>query len=229
MGRLITPGDIVEWDVTNWSVALQYWKRNSVHKLALVKALEIGSRNGGLSLWLALGGARVLCTDLGAPAAKAIQKHRSFGVAHRIEYEALDATDIPYVDRFDLVLFKSVLGGIGRSNRIDRQEKAIREIHKSLKKGGELWFAENLIGSPIHRFFRTRCIPWGKTWRYVSIEEMDRFLSVFAEVKYTTVGFLGAFGRNGQGQALLGSLDRLIVDRLVPAAWRYVAVGIARK
>lgn len=51
-----------------------------------------------------------------------------------IEYRAVDATDIPFSEEFDVIGFKAVLGGIGRGGR-ETQARAIREMHKALKKG----------------------------------------------------------------------------------------------
>jgi len=137
--------DIVEWDVPNWSVALDYWQEHTACDLPSIHALEIGSRRGGLSLWLALCGAHVLCTDIDGPSEIAAEKHFEYGVSRQVEYADLDALDIPYAEAFDVVLFKSVLGGIGRGNRKDRQCRAVAEMYRALKPGGELWFAENLV------------------------------------------------------------------------------------
>lgn len=220
--------DIVEWDVRNWAVALDYWRTHSRQNLRGSSALEIGSRNGGLSLWMALEGARVVCSDILGPTETAIRKHTGNGVSSRIEYECIDATDIPYVERFDIVLFKSVLGGIGSSDK-GAQAKAIREIHKALKKGGELFFAENLTGSPVHRFFRHKCVTWGKTWRYISIDDMQEFLIPFEKVTYGTFGFVGAFGRDDRQRNALGYIDKVLLNRLLPSNWKYIIAGVARK
>ena len=46
--------DIIEWDVVNWSKALTFWEKYSKPITGGSKVLEIGSRNGGLSLYAAL-------------------------------------------------------------------------------------------------------------------------------------------------------------------------------
>jgi len=105
----------------------------------------------------------------------------------------------------------------------------MHQIHDALRPGGELWFAENIAGSPLHGFARRHFVPWGKSWRYPRIDEMLEFASMFSTVKYRTVGVLGAFGRTGRQRALLGRLDQAICDRLVPESWRYIMVGVAKK
>src|SRR5206468_992574 len=97
-------------------------------------------------------------------------------------------------------------------------------MHKSLKKGGELFFAENLIGSPFHEFFRERFVKWGETWRYISVAEMEEFLAPFSNVQYRTVGFAGAFGRSEPQRNLLGFLDQTVLNHTVPENWRYIIV-----
>jgi len=221
--------DVIEWDVPNWAVSLKYWREHTHLNTVPLRALEIGCGHGGLSLWAASTGMEVLCTDLEGPSREAREKHGRYGVADRIRYGALNALDIPFRQEFDVILFKSVLGGVGRGNNRENQVKAVHEIHKALKRGGELWFAENLAASPFHRFFRSRFVPWGKTWRYVTVREMLAYLSVFSEVDFTTAGFLGGFGRTPFQRTVLGSMDRLVADRLVPETWRYIMIGIARK
>jgi SAM-dependent methyltransferase len=226
--------DIIGWDIPNWSVALDYWRDHTTKQLESSYAMEIGSRFGGISLWAALQGMNVLCTDLDGATEEAIQKHRQYQVEDRIKYAAVDAMNIPYQAEFDIVLFKSILGGIGGFTTKENQVKAIREMYDALKPGGELWFAENLVASPFHQFFRDKFIKpkyksWGMSWRYITIPEMSEYLSIFENVSYTTVGFLGCFGRTPMQWSLFGNFDRAIGDKLVPPSWRYIAIGVARK
>src|SRR5262249_26960153 len=137
----------------------------------------------GLSLWLALQGARVLSTDIQPPTLTAMRLHAARGVSEYIQYEWMDATRIPYTMDFDVVLFKSVLGAIGRLGGRQSQAQAISEMYKALKPGGELFFAENLIGSPLHQFCRKKFVKWGNAWRYISVEEMQEFLTPFSTVQ----------------------------------------------
>jgi SAM-dependent methyltransferase len=220
--------EFVEWDLANWSPALDFWLQSTSLDLSNSLALELGAGLGGLSLWLALKGARVVCTDLRCVTAEARALHAKYNVQHLITYQAIDATSIPYAEQFDIVLFKSVLGDIGRGRRRELQDKAVREIYNALKPGGELWFAENLTGSALHRFSR-RFIKRGSLWRYVSLGEVKEFLSPFRCFNYRTTGFLAVFGRSGLPRNLLGALDRVLFNHIVPERWRYVVIGTARK
>jgi SAM-dependent methyltransferase len=226
---MVSVADFIEWDVRNWGAALSFWTAHSEQDLAVCSALEIGSRNGGLSLWLAIRGAKVVCSDITGPRQEAILKHTTAGVSHLIEYERIDGTRIPYTNQFDVVIFKSVLGAVGARQGQRGQAKAIAEMHKALRSGGELFFAENLVASPVHQFLRRRFTPWAARWKYVSVTEMRQFLGLFTQVTYRTVGFAGAFGRSRVLQNVLGNLDRMFLDRMVPERWRYIIVGVARK
>ncbi len=221
--------DFVEWDVKNWGAALEFWRTHSSKELSGCSALELGCGRGGLSLWLAANGAQVVCSDLNGPREEAKIKHKQHGVSNLVSYQAIDATNIPYEEEFDVIVFKSALGGIGRLKQRELQARAMAEIHKSLKKGGELYFAENLVASPLHKFLRKSFVQWGKSWRYVSLEEMQEFLQPFGEVEYTTIGFAGTFGRTEAQRNFLGTVDRLLLDRIVPSRWRYIMAGVARK
>jgi SAM-dependent methyltransferase len=130
------------------------------------------------------------------------------------------------VEKFDVIVFKSMLGAI---NTRELQAKAINEMHKALKKGGELFFAENLTASSLHGFLRRKFVKWGNEWRYVTLEEMTAFLSPFSDLNTQAVGFAGTFGRTEKQRNLLGVSDRLLFDRVIPKHWKYILLGVARK
>jgi SAM-dependent methyltransferase len=222
-------GDIVEWDVPNWSRALAFWGANSRQSRPGANALEIGGRGGGLSLWLALRGAHCVCTDVHGPSERAVELHRRYGVSGLLRYEAADALQLPWRSCFDVVAFKSVLGAIGRGDRKDLQQAAIRQMHATLKPGGELLFAENLCASGVHSLLRRRMVAWGSRWRYVTAEEMLEYLRPFARVSYVTFGVLGVFGRTAIQRRVLAVLDRTLIERMVPAHWHYIIAGVATK
>jgi hypothetical protein len=102
-------------------------------------------------------------------------------------------------------------------------------MHRALKPGGELFYAENLTASPAHKFLRRKFVRWGTNWRYVSIFEMKEFLSPFSSESHATFGFTGAFGRTESQRNCLGFLDQTIFDRLVPDKWNYIIAGVAKK
>jgi SAM-dependent methyltransferase len=221
--------DTIQWDVRNWSIAIRFWETHTSVDLSNSLALEIGSHHGGLSLWMAQHGAHVVCSDLNGTTHNAGELHTKHRVTELISYESIDATNIPYKDRFDIVFFKSVLGGIGLNDSKERQSRAVNEMHRALKKGGELFFAENLVASPFHRIFRRRFVKWGTEWRYVTIDEMNEFLAPFSKVKYRTIGFLGALGRTERQRAVLSWFDKHLISLLVPKSWRYIIAGVATK
>src|SRR4051812_23723232 len=101
----------VQWDVRNWSRALNLWTGTCAPSIfSGADVLDIGSRDGGLSLWFAdLGASKVVCSDLRGPSAEARKLHAQAGVIDRIEYSSIDATDIGVQGSFDVVAFKSVL------------------------------------------------------------------------------------------------------------------------
>jgi SAM-dependent methyltransferase len=237
MNSSVAIEEIIGWDIPNWSTALDYWITHTQQPIKSIQALEIGTADGGISLWAALQGMNVLCTDLDSVSDKAVQKHHRHGLADRIKYAAVDAMNIPYTAKFDVVLFKSVLGGVGGIGGVmtkENQVKTIQEIYRSLKPGGELWFAENLVASPLHQFFRNqfrrnKYKAWGMDWRYITIPEMHEFLADFSDISYTTTGLMGCFGRTPWQWSLLGNLDQAIAARMVPESWRYITIGVARK
>ena len=75
------------------------------------------------------------------------------------------------------IVFKTIIGGIGSNDNYEIQQKVFKEIYKALKPGGKLLFAENLVASKFHQQLRKKFVNWGNSWRYVSIKEMETFLS----------------------------------------------------
>ena len=227
--RTATPAarDVFEWDVVTWCRALEPWEAAVGPSLAGRRGLEIGARGGGLALWMAHKGcAEVVCSYYDADMDRARALHRAHGVADRIAYERIDATDIGCGRRFDVVMMKSVLGGIGAGGRVDRQSEAVRQIHGALRPGGLFLFAENVAATPLHRW--ARHLGRGDTWRYPTVEELAGMLRCFTGLAYMTTGFLALFGLTPWQRSLLGRLDAPLC-RLLPPDWRYVMAGAARR
>ena len=147
--------DIYEWDIVNWSRSVPLFQ-DIIEEEETKTCLELGGRRGGLSLWMALNGHEVICSDLQSPEAHAKNLHEQYDLPGRIEYQSINALEIPFENHFDLVMFKSILGGVSRSGNDQRKQEAIHQIHRSLKKGGHLLFAENLYASSLHRYLRKK-------------------------------------------------------------------------
>ncbi|WP_139342430.1 MULTISPECIES: bifunctional 2-polyprenyl-6-hydroxyphenol methylase/3-demethylubiquinol 3-O-methyltransferase UbiG [Protofrankia] len=233
MNRASLVRDSIGWDVTNWSRCLSFWEEHSRVAAATPSVLEIGfgGTHGGLSLWLATKGFQVVCSGLQEPSPAARRLHAAYGIGDAVTYERIDVLNMPYVAAFDIVAFKSLLPGMttGGDSWPVPQRKAIANMYRALKPGGELWFAENAAGTRIHGFFRTH-FGWGrKGCGYLSATEAVGLLSAFGTVDYTTLGILGGFGRSERQRRALGAVDRALCERVTPQNWRYIITGVARR
>lgn len=220
--------DIIQWDVNSWSKALTFWD-NNIDWNNIQNGLELGGLGGGLSLWLALKKKLTVCSDLKDVKHTSEPLHIQYNVNDLIKYQDIDATNIPYENHFDIIVFKSIIGGIGRNDNIELQQMVFQEIRKALKPGGKLLFAENLIASSIHQKLRKKFVKWGSSWRYISIEEMKIFLSDFSSYDIRSTGVLATFGRNERQRYLLSKIDEWVLNKVCPATWRYISYGIAEK
>ena len=220
--------DIIQWDIKSWSKAPTYWDSN-IDWDKVQNCLELGGREGGLSLWLALKGKQTICSDLKDVKQTAENLHLRHNLNSLIKYQDIDATNIPYENFFDLIVFKSIIGGIGRNENIEQQQKVFDQIYKALKPGGKLLFAENLIASSFHQRLRKKFVNWGSSWRYVSIKEMKGFLKRFSSHNIRTTGVLATFGRNENQRQLLATFDELFLNKICPDNWKYIGYGIAEK
>lgn len=220
--------DILQWDVKSWSVALRFWE-GQVDWASVDTVLELGGKGGGLSLWAALKGKKTVCSDLKDVKASAEGLHGKYGVGHLVEYRDIDATDIPYENHFDLIVFKSIIGAVGRMDGVASQQKAFDEIYKALRPGGVLIFAENLAASALHRKLRKRFTSWAYTWRYVTRKGLELFLQKFSSCRVMATGVAGPLGKTEGQRNILASVDRIVLDRVCPDDWKYIGYGIATK
>jgi SAM-dependent methyltransferase len=219
--------DIFEWDGINWAKSIKYWNKYLENENINYKCLELGANLGGFSLWLASLGNAVICSDIDSPEDKASQIHKKYFCHRNIRYEAIDATNISYTNYFDIIIFKSILGGICVNDE-ELRIKTINEIYKALKPGGKLLFAENLRSTNVHMFTRNLFLKRKKLWNYLKYKEVNLLFDSFEQLNYTTVGFLGAFGRTEWQRFFLGKIDNLI-ESFIPKSARYIIIGIAVK
>jgi 2-polyprenyl-3-methyl-5-hydroxy-6-metoxy-1,4-benzoquinol methylase len=220
--------DILQWDVKSWSKVLTYWD-TQIDWSKVENGLELGARQGGLSLWLALKGKNVICSDLENIEITAEQLHSQYNFKSLIQYQNIDATAIPYENYFDIIVFKSIIGGIGRTGDSEKQQLVFDQIYKALKPGGKLLFAENTIASPMHQFLRKSFTEWKDYWEYLSVQQIGQFLTSYSSAEIKTTGFLGTLGRNENQRSFFASLDNLFFNKVCPTNWKYIAFGIAEK
>jgi SAM-dependent methyltransferase len=221
--------DIIEWDVSTWSRAIDLWDNVVPCNGSNLRALDIGARNGGLSLYLALKGFQVVCSDVNEPGNLARSLHGKYKVRDRIAYMAMDMADIDLpANSFDIVAFKSVLPSVGRDGELSRQLRGIKEVYRVLKPGGLMLFAENLAATRIHMFFRRRFTCWGRSCHYLTLDFVDEFLSMFSRYGYETYGFFAALGRTEGQRRLLHNLD-VLANPFIPSSRKYLVYGYAIK
>ncbi len=221
--------DYFQWDVENWSIAITLWTQAVEKRGPGLQCLEIGAREGGLSLWLAWQGHSVICSDLESPKRTASPLHKKYGVEHRMAYASIDATQIPYENHFDIIVMKSILGVIGGFGNHGKQQEAVASAYKALKPGGVLLFAENLKGSALHMLGRKAFTKWGHYWRYLTANELKALLTPFHKFELDTLGFLGTFGRSEKARQLLGKIDKTIFNRPFFTRMHYIGYGVAEK
>jgi ubiquinone/menaquinone biosynthesis C-methylase UbiE len=220
-------GDIIQWDVRIWSQALDFWE-SRVDWSRVDNCLDLGAGRGGLSLWMALKHKHVVCSDV-EDSSRAREHHKKYDLDGYVEYATIDATNIPYENQMDIVTIKSVIVNIGGGDDSGKQQAAVDQMYKALKPGGKLLFAENLVGSPVHRFVRKRFVKWGAWCRYVTVDEMKTFLRRFSRVEMRTTGVFGAFGRTERQRNALGVVDNAVLNHVTPRSWQYLVYGIAEK
>lgn len=217
--------DIIQWDIKNWSKCLSFWEEHLNFKEKKT-VLALGEREGGISLYFALKGFDVICSDYNPMPDTTKKMHADYEVSDRITYQKIDMKSIDLEDAsVDVVVFKSVIGALG--NDAD-QKTALKEIHRVLKPGGTFLFAENLEGSKVHQYLRKKFVSWGERWRYVTVKEMKEWNDGFSQIETKSHGVVGLFGRSEKQRRFLSGIDKLITP-VTPKKWRYILFGALKK
>lgn len=126
--------DIVEWDVAHWSRAFQLWDQELGGDWHGKRALDLGARGGGLSLYLSLRGCKVAYLDLHPAPEKAHELFLKYGVTEQLDFLRASVTDLPMADAsVDVVAFKSVLGSVGRAQGWHGQQVTVAEARRVLR------------------------------------------------------------------------------------------------
>ena len=225
----------IGWDIVNWGQSLKFLNKN-IELDRINNALEIGvgSDSGGISIYLASKNINVLCTDYKDVNNSVIDIHRNYPFANLIEYGDMDILNINpmYKNKFDLVVFKSVLGGLDGNNHIRIAEKAIENLYECLNENGYLFFSENLAATRFHMYIRNN-FGWGRNnrgWNYYKIEELISAINnKFEDFIYETKGFIGCFGRNETQKTILGNIDKYFLDYLLKNENKYIFYCICKK
>jgi len=198
------------------------------------KVFAIGERNGGISLWLALQGFHVVCTDRQGPTQQARDLHKQYGVDDKITYREFDLVNTQDFDTtYDVIIMKSVLGGLkeqydNAASRTDAiRQKAIDNAYKLLNRNGILFTADNMQGN-----FFIRFIKWLKSkqfgWHYLTVNELHDLCKQFSSVSVQGFGIIPS----NFPVSVLNKAAYIInssLRQLLPTNSGYIAFTMARK
>lgn len=210
------------WDKSNWERGLNFIEKHKSQEFEGKNVLELGGGEGSLSLWASHNGANVICSDIINPGSIALNKLYQ----EKVEFQIIDAQDIPYRDHFDFVIFKSLLGGVSRNNIHKKQTLVMEQIKKSLKRGGECLFIENMEGTIFHQIYRKIYGAGKNRWNYPSLNNFENLSKKFSHTQYRSFGLLGSTHRSGK---LFRKVFDKKFDHLFPNSWHYIYAGIYQK
>ena len=221
--------DVIGWDIFNWGKSLKFFDKNIDYN-KVKSVLELGAYNnsGGYALFFAEKKINVTCSGYYHPDENLMSIHKEYEFYKYIKYCRIDASNIQNKEKFDLVCFKSMLGGIvGKWNK-RKVEIVLDEIHKSLNKNGYLVFSENLYSTRFHD--RLRSMTKDSNWYYLKQNEINNLIgNKFEVINQKTLGFLGCFGRNEFQRSFLSIFDRLIFNHILPSKFHYILFSVLKK
>jgi SAM-dependent methyltransferase len=224
--------DSIGWDVTNWKKAISFWEDELGDNFFQGKtALEIGGgQNGGLSLWLLSKGCDVTFSSPVRISKEAITAHMKWGYQATIKYEIVDAySGNNFFKKYDIICFKSVLGGISRLGP-DAEQAVLKNCYRALNDGGIILFAENLKGSGLHKLFRKHFSPsCGNKWNYFNIEDLISLSKQDYSISHKTFGYLATFGYYESLRTFFAYLDSFIFENFFNRNKHYTVAVILKK
>ena len=212
----------INWDKTNWTRALNFLDENKTADFENKNVLELGGGEGSLSMWASHNGAKAICSDIIKPGSLVLNKLYK----EKVRFEIIDAQDIPYENHFDFIIFKSLLGGIGRNNLFEKQIVVMEQIKKSLKKNGECLFIENMKGTILHQIYRNRYGAGKNQWNYPSLNNFKNLSKNFSRTQFCSFGLLGS---NRVLEKLFRKNFDIKFDQVFPSSWHYIYAGIYQK
>ena len=221
--------DISGWDVETWGKFLSFLEGTGID-FRDKRVLEVGAGNGGLSLYFAKQGAKVVCTD--SRWRDGIEEnHRRNGVTDQIEYRQAGINDLSqyYENTFDIIVCKAVLGGIGLGGNGNLAE-GVHEIYKCLKPGGYFIFCDSMRASYIHAAARKR---FGSNWHYFTREEIMELCHEFTLISEQYYGYLAPFTRilrdHYRIRNFFGKVDSVFFEKILPDRKKYMGSFAFRK
>ncbi len=221
--------DIIGWDCFNWSKSLDFFDKNIVYD-DVKNVLELGAseQSAGYSLFFSEKNLSTVCSSYLKTNSKLIERHKKYSFAKNIDYDTQDALQLTYTEKFDIICFKSMLGGICKNDNYENAKTVFNQIFKALKPGGYLVFSENLTSTFLHKYFRRKYI--SKSWYYFSQSELKKLMTYnFNYINSQTVGFLSCFGRNEMQKDMIAFFDEKVFKYIIPNSWNYIFFGICQK
>ena len=214
----------IGWNVGAWQTALQsgldLLTENNIN-LVDKRVLELG---GGTHSTLA-----PIFEKLGAMATSSFYNDRGmetllFEINDRyktsVDSKQIDIFGDYLDDKYDIVICKSVLGGIARGNEKFLLARALKSIQKNLlTEDGVIFTLDNLYGSTLAQFLRSRLGAGRNRWNYFTLEELRSAVPENFELLSRTNGVLSfASTSNRTANALVNYADSLFFDWAFPSA-----------
>ena len=219
--------DIINWDVETWKVILPVWEKElKLINPVTATCIEVGSREGGISLWMTLKGFKITCSDIHYDLEEAKALHKKYKVTDQVRYQKTDLLNWEEPGKYDVIVFKSVLGALQTEERI---QKAVDNIYWNLKPGGLLLFAENNQGSIFHQYLRKNYTDWGSSWFYFDDHSLQRIFSKFEPGSLHYNGVLSVAGNRTFLKGLISGLDKFFLNKVIPRKLRYIVYGVFKK
>jgi hypothetical protein len=189
--------DCCGWNRKIWADAIEFAIANSLLEMSGKKALEIGAgEHSALAPVFSALGAAVTCSYYGQPRERVADGRLKFVMnKYRLENIELAEADINNVQGvYDIIVLKSVLGGVCRSNDYQKMKDVVDRLMRNLSEGGCILSIDNGFIGAFDRLRQVRGA--GKNnWTYIKAAE---FASALAGHDVSMRGFgLLNFGSAG--------------------------------
>jgi hypothetical protein len=220
--------DCCGWNRKTWADAVEFALGALPYDLSGKLVIEVGaSEKSSLAPIFAARNAHVVCSYYNKPPGFIERPLHRLCVKYKLhDIPTIDANVMALPGRYDVIVMKSVLGGVFRNNDYEGLSALMRRlVLNNLNPQGTILSFDNGYINAFHKLRHKHHSGGGVSWTYLKRDKLERALNGFDFV-IAGFGYLNV-GQNALLNSLVYQLDKLVVGLVKPTE-RAVLASVIR-